>query len=107
MSAGIGRLVRRVDPNSRAALAVVDVATCQRRVLDAIAKLRRDGWRPCDQDVGAYLRWPINTVTHRRGELADAGHIIRAGDKRGPHNRKVTCWAPVALQLDLFTGTAP
>ena len=110
MSAGIGQLAGRVDPNSRAAFALVDVAACQRHVLNAIAKLHGEGRRSCDQDVATYLRWPIKCVTPRRGELAVAGHIIKAGDKLGPNNRKVTCWAPApvpARQLELFRAREP
>ncbi len=75
---GIGR---RVRPNSLAAYASVDLARRQRQVYDAIVELCRKGWRPCD---------------------ADAGRILRTGNKVGKSGRKIACWRPVGVQLDLF-----
>ena len=90
--------------NSLAAYRSVDLGRRQRQVLDAIAEMFSQGWRPCDQDIAAYLRWPINTVTPRRGELVEAGHVIKGGDKEGPTGRRVSWWklALAAVQGDLF-----
>ena len=91
-----------VAPNSRAAFATVNLGARQRDVLDAIAELHGQGWRPFDQDIASYLRRPINTITPRRGELADAGHVIKVGDKIGPCGVRVSCWAPVARRGELL-----
>ena len=52
-----------------------------RQVYDAIVELCRKGWRPCD---------------------ADAGRILCTGNKVGKSGRKIACWRPVGVQLDLF-----
>lgn len=33
----------------------------------------------CDREIAAILRWPINCVTPRRGELVDLGLVEDAG----------------------------
>ena len=98
---------RRVHPNSLAAFALVPIAPRQREVFEIIAQLYRDGFQPCDTDIADRLQWPISWVCPSRKELLIAGHVVKGGDKLGPHGRRVSCWAPVARQLDLFTGTAP
>lgn len=103
-SPDISGRARRVDPNSLAAFESVDIGRRQAEVLDAIDVLHRHGRQPCDTDVAAYLRFPISWITPRRRELIELGHIIKAGNKDGCHGRKVSYWAPAAVQLSLFTG---
>ena len=100
------RIGRRVHPNSLAAYASVDLARRQGQVLDAITDPCRRGWRPCDRDVANFLGWPINFVTPRRGELVTAGRVVRTGNKIGESGRKVACWWPAGVQLDLCFGAA-
>ena len=95
---------RRVAANSRAALASLPIARCQRQVVDAITELCREGWRPSDQDTAAYLGWPINCITGRRNELVQAGVVVKGGDKRAETGRRVAWWRPSPRQLDLFAG---
>lgn len=90
-----------VAQTSLEALDTVDVTTGQKAVLLAIRELHADRARPCDQDVAARLRWTINRVTPRRGELEVRGLVYRAGFKRGPTGRRVTVWAPPATQMQL------
>ncbi len=93
-----------IAANSREAFASDDLGRCQRQVLDAITELWRQGWRPSDQDIAAYLGWPINCITPRRDELVDAGRVIKGGDKRGETGRRVSWWRPAqaAAQAELF-----
>ncbi len=96
---GIGR---RVHPNSLAAFQTVDLGRRQGQVLDAIGELCRRGGRPSDADVARFLSWPINQITGRRHELAEAGRIVRAGNKIGKSGRRVAIWRPAAVQLELL-----
>ena len=101
---------RRVDPNSLAAFALVNVNRRQRDMLAAITELHAGGRAPSDQDIALWLRWPINRVTPRRGELVAAGLVVPAGNKRGETGRKVCRWRPApvpARQLELFRAGAP
>ena len=93
---------RRVHTNSRLAYDTVDLGRRQGEVLDAIAELCRRRWRPCDKDVADFLTWPINSVTPRRGELVAAGRVVHAGNKIGKSGRKVACWRPAPVQLELL-----
>ncbi len=91
-----------VHPHSLAAYELVDLGARQAQVLDAIGDLHDQGWKPCDSDIANYLCVPVSWVTPRRGELEALGVILPAGDKIGDAGRKVTIWAPVAIQLDMF-----
>ncbi len=101
---GAGHAAGSAASNSIAAFRSVPVGRRQRQMLDAISELYRAGVQPSDQDLAAHLRWPINCVTPRRGELVEAGHVVKAGDKEGPTGRGVSWWrpAPAAPQGDLF-----
>ncbi len=91
---GAGRAAGPAAANSIAAFRSVPIGRRQRQVLDAITELWRQGWRPSDQDIAAYLGWPINCITPRRGELVDAGCVIKGGDKRAETGRRVSWWKP-------------
>ncbi len=93
-----------IAANSREAFASVDLGRRQREVLAAISELYREGCQPSDQDLVAHLRWPINRVTLRRGEIAEAGLVVKGGDKRGETGRTVSWWrpAPAAAQGEMF-----
>lgn len=45
-----------------------------------------------DQQIADHLRWSINCVTPRRGELKDKGLIVEAGNIRNKFNRPVMTW---------------
>ncbi|CAB4141027.1 hypothetical protein UFOVP413_8 [uncultured Caudovirales phage] len=61
----------------------------QQRVFDSIAALKIAS----DQDIARHLRWEINKVTPRRGELAYKLKIIEeAGFGRNAQNRPVQLW---------------
>ena len=96
------RIGRRVHPNSLTAYQSVDLGRRQLEVLDAIADLHRGGRKPSDSDLAQFLSWPISWVTPRRGKLQAAGRIDRAGSKLGEYGRKVACWRPAPVQLELL-----
>ena len=49
--------------------------------------------QPCtDQQIAAYLGWPINRVTPRRGELEKGGVIVDAGKVMTASGRRAHCW---------------
>lgn len=45
-----------------------------------------------DQQLSAYLHWPINCVTPRRGELEEMALVVEAGTKIGDTHRPCTVW---------------
>lgn len=62
-----------------------------------------------DLEIANELCWPINRVTPRRGELVEAGLVIRAGEKPGPTGRRCTVWTLPRRspeQIDLFAQVA-
>ena len=91
-----------VQPNSLAAFASVDITTRQREVLEAIRALHHQNLRPSDQDIAATLRWPINRVTPRRGELMVLDLVLQGGHKTGCSGRRVQWWQPKPEQLAFF-----
>lgn len=61
----------------------------QKAVLDTIRQLGVC----CDHQIAEYLGWPINTVTPRRGELVDSGHVqIAFRGKDFETGRTVNFW---------------
>lgn len=78
---------------------------CRREVFGAIRKLGECN----DKAIADFLKWPINRVTPRRGELVDNGLVECAGKKKDPEsNRLVNYWkehkiSPTAIQPELFT----
>lgn len=74
---------------------------CRQQVFIAVRKLGT-----CtDQKIAEYLKWPINRVTPRRGELvADGLIILDRKDKDPISGRTVSFWAikPVNYQPVLF-----
>lgn len=58
-----------------------------------------------DRQISEHLKWPINRITPRRGELLDAGLIVRAKRDVDPAtNRTVNWWteAKKYRQLTIF-----
>lgn len=92
-----------VQATSLAAYDSVALGARQAEVLAAITELGE-----CtDQQIADRLGWTINRVTPRRGELEEAGLVIRTAVRPGPTGRKVSVWriTPRQLRLDL-TATA-
>lgn len=48
-----------------------------------------------DQQLAAYLHWPINCVTPRRGELEEMRLVVEAGTKIGETHRPCTIWKAI------------
>jgi predicted transcriptional regulator len=74
---------------------------CRAIVFTAIKKIG-----PCnDRQIAAYLNWPINRVTPRRGELVDMGFIMQEKkEKDEVTNRTVSYWIEkkICVQQKLF-----
>lgn len=45
-----------------------------------------------DKGIAEFLKWPINRVTPRRGELEIAGKIESAGKRKNSEGRTVNFW---------------
>jgi hypothetical protein len=88
-----------VAETSRWAYERVDLNTRQEEVADALRKL---GGYATDARIAAHLRWSINRVTPRRGELVEQGLVVRARLIDGPFGAKVSLWRLVLAQGDLF-----
>lgn len=61
---------------------------CREIVLQAIKQLGVCN----DKQIAEYLKWPINRVTPRRGELETAGKIEGAGKGKNSEGRMVNWW---------------
>ena len=95
---------RRAELQGSTAKQITDVRDAARpQVLDAITELWCQDWRPSDQDVAAYLGWPINCITPRCGELLEPARADRGGDKRGPSGRRVAWWKPALAAVTQAT----
>jgi len=74
---------------------------CRQQVFTAIRKLQ-----PCnDRMISDYLKWAINRVTCRRGELVECGLIEMKCKAKDPEtNRTVSYWQEkqVFSQQSLF-----
>lgn len=82
------------------------MAVAQTSLMTYLSNLRTLGYRQqivlkvistkvgiCDQEIAKELGWPINTITNRRGELVDMGHVELAFEgKYAPTNRTVKFW---------------
>lgn len=91
-----------VQATSLAAYDSVALGARQAEVLEAITELGE-----CtDAEIADHLGWTINRVTPRRGELEEAGLVVRTAVKAGPTGRKVSVWrlTPRQLALDLGAG---
>lgn len=84
-----------VQPTSLAAYDSVALTERQQDVLDALFELGEAS----DQQIAERLGWTINRVTGRRGELVEAGLVMRGRIVDGPLRRKVSTWRPVPKQL--------
>ena len=89
-----------VQPTSRWAYEEVDLSARQSDVIRALDELGEAS----DQEIAAYLKWTINRVTPRRGELVALGVVARARLKAGPFGHKVSVWRLEPVQLDLALG---
>jgi len=73
----------------------------RRQVLSVMVEARRP---LCDFQIAQMLRWQINRVTPRRGELAELGLLVEDGVRPGPpSNRPVTFWKvapPTAMLIE-------
>jgi predicted transcriptional regulator len=57
-------------------------------VFIAICKLS-----PCnDRQIADHLRWPINRVTPRRGELVNEGKVIQQKKAKDPMTKRTVSW---------------
>lgn len=86
-----------VAETSRWAYETVALTERQGQVMRAIDTLGECS----DTEIAEELGWPINCVTGRRGELVDAGLVVRARLKEGPSGRLVSVWRPKKSQLEL------
>ena len=58
---------------------------CRQQVLIAVKKLQ-----PCnDRQIAEYLKWPINRVTPRRGELEKANLVVCAGKRKDEQTNRL------------------
>jgi DNA-binding MarR family transcriptional regulator len=57
-----------------------------------------------DKQIAAYLNWPINSVTPRRGELLKKKQVTVAYVGKDTSGRSTTFWKPKDMQ-DEFTDT--
>jgi len=73
----------------------------QARVLEVIDHFAVSGAPASDLDIADVLRWPINCVTPRRGELVKLGLVEDAGQYRLRDGRNRHYWIPA---LRLFAG---
>lgn len=79
--------------------AKLSIAECQDKVLQAIKTLCRKlpDKRCNDRDIAAELRWDINRITPRRGELVTMGKVIEVGKFFNEETKRtVTYWKPAA-----------
>ena len=67
-------------------------------VLNAIRHLRECN----DRQLSEYLRWPINRVTPRRGELVELGMVEESCRKPDVTGRLTIFWRVRNIQLQLF-----
>lgn len=63
---------------------------CRQLVLQAICEMQI-----CtDRQISEYLKWPINRVTPRRGELVQSGVVIQFRKQKDPETgRLVSFWS--------------
>jgi DNA-binding MarR family transcriptional regulator len=91
-----------VTETSREAYESVCINDRQAEVLAAVEKLG-----PCsDLEISIETGLPINSITPRRGELVEAGLLVRAGEKRGATGRRCYLWTLRPRQADLFASAA-
>ena len=63
---------------------------CRQLVFQAICKIGICN----DRQISEYLKWPINRITPRRGELVQAGSIIQFKKQQDPETgRTVSFWS--------------
>lgn len=62
----------------------------QKLVLEALEEISPAN----DKQIAEHLRWPINTVTPRRGELLKKQKIVEAYVGSDISGRKTTFWKP-------------
>lgn len=92
-----------VAPTSRWAYETVDLTA---RQLDVVRALEELG-EASDDEIAQALKWGINRVTPRRGELVELGVVARARLKMGRFGCQVSVWRLEPRQLDLFGCEAP
>ena len=63
---------------------------CRQLVYEAICEMQI-----CtDRQIAEYLKWSINRVTPRRGELVETGNVIQFRKQRDPETgRTVSFWS--------------
>jgi hypothetical protein len=61
---------------------------CRQIVLITIRKLGVCN----DRQISEELKWPINRVTPRRGELVDTKHVINVGKGKDPKSGRTVNW---------------
>lgn len=79
---------RHVEQTSMDAFTRVDLNNCREQVLLAIRYLGES----TDTEIASYLRWPINSVTPRRGELYKMGLVGCKGKKVKENGRSALIW---------------
>jgi len=78
--------------------AISNLADKQRTVLNAIRTLGI----ACNDDIAAFLSWPINCVCPRVKELREKGRIAFYHKSTGPHGRQVMYWQLAKFKETLF-----
>lgn len=53
-----------------------------------------------DQELSSFLKWPINTITPRRGELFEKGWVVMAGTKIGATKRSCVKWRAIVKRFE-------
>lgn len=61
----------------------------------AVYKELLSGGPGSNNELAARLRWPINTITPRVGELREMGVVIEAGRQKSACNRTETIWMAI------------
>lgn len=61
---------------------------CRDKVFEAIKRLGTCN----DRQISEFLKWPINRVTPRRGELETEGKVESAGKRKNSEGRLVNWW---------------
>ena len=75
-----------MEQTSLEAYRTLDRETRRQKVLDVFCK--NPDCTFTDKELGYMLRWPINCVTPRRGELAKDRKIVKAGSRVCPITKK-------------------
>ena len=73
----------------------------QQKVFDAIRVLEIPHGPPTDVNIGNFLRWPINRITPRRGELEIKGWIVEHGKVINENGRTACTWVSLERHEEL------